>query len=468
MFDRLLSLLVAVILSLLVWLYSRSREQEVLDSVALPVQVVLDAHQADHYQLELTGPTQVTASFTGPPHRIRELQGMLRRREVPVVLTVTASEERLRDGRYTDTVVVGPTNIQAPVGVTAHVPEGANRVSYTIHRREQEVLEGVLLPVQVVLSPHQAEHYQLELTGPTQVPVSFTGLPHRIKELQGMLRRREVPVTITVTALEERLRNGRYTDAVVVGPTHIQAPAGITAHVPEGPNRLPYTIHRLVERELRVRFEPGANAPAGAVVIHPATVLVRGPQEVLDRAKEIATQPSDLPARTPGGPATPVARVPVLAEVDGRPVRVTPPQVTVRVLAPSRKVYELSEVPVHFLCPPNFYLRPKFIDERTGKVSLKVTGPIQDEPPRVYAFIDLTKGRFVSGLNHEPLQLQLPKDFQAHDPPRVLAFELLAGDLMPSGLGGLPPGPGGVADPPAPPEIGPALPPAPGQMPPAR
>src|SRR5262245_49767672 len=234
MFDRLLSLLVAVILSLLVWLYARSREQEVLDGVSLPVQVVLDPHQADLYQLELTGPAQVTAAFTGRPHRVRELQGMLRRREVPVVITVSAAEERLRDGLYTDTVVVGATHIQAPMGINAHVPEGANQVSYTIHRREQEVLDGVLLPVQVMLAPHQAEHSQLELTGPTQVPVSFTGLPHRVRELQGMLRRREVPVIITVTALEERLRNGRYTDAVVVGPTHIHAPPGVTAHVPEG------------------------------------------------------------------------------------------------------------------------------------------------------------------------------------------------------------------------------------------
>lgn len=93
-------------------------------------------------------------------------------------------------------------------------------------------------------------------------------------------------------------------------------------------------------------------------------------------------------------------------------------------------------MPVHFLCPANFHLRPKFIDERAGKITLKLLGPVQDEPPKVYAFIDLSKGKFVSGLNHEPLQLQLPRDFQlAHEPPRVIAFELLPGDFVPDGLG---------------------------------
>src|SRR5207248_2934033 len=41
MIDRLLSLFVAVSLALLVWLYARSRDQEVLDHVPIPVEVTL-------------------------------------------------------------------------------------------------------------------------------------------------------------------------------------------------------------------------------------------------------------------------------------------------------------------------------------------------------------------------------------------------------------------------------------------
>ena len=36
MFDRLLSALVATGLALLVWLYARSRDQEILDNVPVP------------------------------------------------------------------------------------------------------------------------------------------------------------------------------------------------------------------------------------------------------------------------------------------------------------------------------------------------------------------------------------------------------------------------------------------------
>jgi hypothetical protein len=122
-------------------------------------------------------------------------------------------------------------------------------------------------------------------------------------------------------------------------------------------------------------------------------------------------------------------------EIEGRPVRVTPNRITVRVPSLTRKTYELPDVPVHFLCPANFMLRPKFIDERAGRITLRVQGPAQEEPPRVVAYIDLSRGRFTSGLNHEPLQIQLPRDFQlAQEPPRVVAFELLPGDFVPSSL----------------------------------
>jgi hypothetical protein len=110
--------------------------------------------------------------------------------------------------------------------------------------------------------------------------------------------------------------------------------------------------------------------------------------------------------------------------------------VTVRLPAQTRKIYELQDVPVQFLCPPNFTLRPRFIDERSGKISLRLLGPVQDEPPKVYAFIELTRGSFLSGLNHEPVQLQLSKDFQlADEPPHVIAFELVPADFVPKNMG---------------------------------
>ena len=53
----------------------------------------------------------------------------------------------------------------------------------------------------------------------------------------------------------------------------------------------------------------------------------------------------------------------------------------------------------------------------------------------MFVFIDLSRGKFTSGLNHEPLQLQMPKDFTLEqEPARVVAFELLPADFIPREL----------------------------------
>ena len=79
MIDRLLSALVAVTLAMLIWLYARSRDQEVLDHVPIPVEVTLGSGQSEQYDLEVVNPAAVLATFTGPPARIRELRGLLQR-----------------------------------------------------------------------------------------------------------------------------------------------------------------------------------------------------------------------------------------------------------------------------------------------------------------------------------------------------------------------------------------------------
>ena len=58
MLDRLLSFLVAVSLALLVFLYTRSRDQDTLDNVTVPVKIVVATRQADNYSLEVQGEAQ--------------------------------------------------------------------------------------------------------------------------------------------------------------------------------------------------------------------------------------------------------------------------------------------------------------------------------------------------------------------------------------------------------------------------
>jgi hypothetical protein len=299
--------------------------------------------------------------------------------------------------------------------------------------RDQEVLDNVPVPVQVTLEPEQAEHYRLEVAGPNHVMVSFTGSPLRIRELQGMLQHNELQIPMTFAVPAEHLHEARYSDSILVDGTDLHTPPGVTAVVVEGRNRVSLTLHRLIERRLPVRFDAVNEEGAAPVVIEPATVLVRGPQEVLERARVIATQPSELPARSPL--AGSVVRVPLVQELEGRPVQALPNRVTVRRPAQARKVYELPEVPVHFLCPEDFPLRPKYFGERAGRIALRVRGPAREEAPKVNAFVDLTQGRFPAGRYHEPIQIQLPKDFELmQEPPRGVSFQLVPVDNAPRGL----------------------------------
>jgi hypothetical protein len=307
--------------------------------------------------------------------------------------------------------------------------------------RDQEILDNVPVPVAITLAPNQSDQYSLEVNGPCQVPVSFSGPPARIRDLRGMLQRGEVQVEITLTVPEDRQTEGRYLDTVRVEAGDVHPPAGVTPLVVEGRNRIPVTVHRLVERRLPVRFDAAPEDRIAQVSVQPATVLVRGPEEVLDRTRAVPLQPCALPPRSDEATAArtvAVGPVPLVQELEGRPVHITPASVMVHLtLQPRRKTYEV-EVPVNFLCPANFALRPGFNgDGRDGKVTLTVEGPAADEPPAVFAFIDLTRRKFEQGLHHEPLRLQLPKEYQVVQPPaRLVPFRLDPPELLGKGVGG--------------------------------
>src|SRR2546423_8970273 len=149
--------------------------------------------------------------------------------------------------------------------------------------RDQEILDNTPIPVRITLPPGLDEQYHLELSGPAQVLASFSGPPLRVRELRGLLQRNELSVDVTLTIPEERIDESRYSDTVVVESSDIHAPPGVTPLVLDGRNRVPVTLHRVVERRLPVRFEHSGDEPNVPVVIEPATVLVRGPQELLDK-----------------------------------------------------------------------------------------------------------------------------------------------------------------------------------------
>ena len=153
-------------------------------------------------------------------------------------------------------------------------------------------------------------------------------------------------------------------------------------------------------------------------------------QEILERTHAIGTQrnlrlPEHEPASRPE--TVTLEAVPLVDELEGHRFRIVPASVKVQItMQPRQKVYEITDVPVQFLCPANFALKPLFRDERAGKITLRVVGPFGEESPSVIAFVDLGARKWEPGLYEEPLKLQLPKGFQlAQTSPRLVAFQLV-------------------------------------------
>jgi hypothetical protein len=172
--------------------------------------------------------------------------------------------------------------------------------------------------------------------------VSFAGPAPRLRELRGLLQRGELFVDVTLAVPEAHQNEPRYQDVVRVDPEDVHAPEGVTPILVEGRNRIPVTLHRLVERRLPVRFDHGPDDAVSQAVFDPPTVVVRGPQEVLDHLRALPTQPFVLPAPPEGTVAETVVLGPVALadEVEGKPVRATPDAVTLRVtLKPRNKLY---------------------------------------------------------------------------------------------------------------------------------
>jgi hypothetical protein len=299
-----------------------------------------------------------------------------------------------------------------------------------VRSRDQQMLDNVPIPVQIMLAPGLEDHYELEVLGPSQIPVSFTAPLSPMRELRRLLRVGALRVEVSLNAPEETQTESSIVDTVRIEAGDIHPPPGVTTLVAEGRNRIPVKFHRLIERRLPVRLDCTAGNRVSRILVEPATVVVRGPQEALARTHAILTQPFALPL--PDESATDVKvvtadSIPLVQQVEGRRIRAAPSTVAVRVvLPPQQKIYELANVPVGFLCPPNFSLRPLFQNEGAGKIKLRLSGPAGEETPAVIAVIDLFGRDWEPGMYQAALKLQLPPNFRlAQDPPARLAFELV-------------------------------------------
>jgi len=175
-----------------------------------------------------------------------------------------------------------------------------------------------------------------------------------------------------------------------------------------------------------VRLDHTGDARISQVKLEPATVLVRGPKEVLDRARFIATQPYMVTA--PDELATgneQRGQASLLRELEGRPVQTTPASVTFAAGASAPEDVRIVRRADHVFMPAGLPLAAAVRLRETGRLSLRLVGPAAEDPPPVQAYVDLTQGTFGRGRNLEPVRLQLPRDFQlTQEPPRRVAFVL--------------------------------------------
>jgi hypothetical protein len=297
--------------------------------------------------------------------------------------------------------------------------------------RDPETLDNVPVPVQIALEPGLDENYDLEVTGPSHVPVSFQGPRSRIRDLRELLQRGEIRVAMTVGVPPERRGDLRYSDSVRVDAADIHAPPGVTPLIVEGRNRIPIVLRRLGQRRLLVRLEPVPDDRVKQVVVEPAVVMVRGPKVILDGLRNIPTQPLLPPAASETAPeresvvATSVALV---RELEGRPVTTLPAKVGVRLtVRPQEKIYDLKGIPIRCLCPPDFPLRVEFLPGSVRDISLRLRGPADKAPQAVVAYVDLSQSKYQAGAyRDEPLRLELPSEFTlAQQPPRSPPFRLV-------------------------------------------
>jgi hypothetical protein len=293
------------------------------------------------------------------------------------------------------------------------------------HSRAQDTIDRVQVPVQLQLAAPYRDLFLLETSTSPSVTASFTGPSSRIRELRRKLLRGLVQASFTLNIPEERLTETTFTETVHIETSHLEAPAGVMIELADERSSFPVTLHRLSERQLPVKLDFTGAVRVTKIEIEPASVVVRGPKQVLDRAQAISTQPCALtvPASSDGvvrGQAT------LVTELEGRGMLTTPRLVNFRCrVQPTKRIYELTDVPVRFLCPSLFPWRARFQGESAGKVQLRLLGPAGEEPPPVIAFVDLTGAQLFRGRNLEPLRLQLPKDFTlVESTPTVIPFYL--------------------------------------------
>lgn len=287
-----------------------------------------------------------------------------------------------------------------------------------LQTRAHQTLEHVQIPVIVQVAASQRDHYFMEISSVPKATVSFSGPSSRMRELKKKLYRSQIQAVVPYVVPEDKQKESTFSDVANIEQAKVNLPPGIVFEWHEVNRTVAITVHRLVERTLPVRLDHTGDVRVSQIKIEPATVTVRGPKAVLDRAQAISTLPFELtvpPAPAAGEEPKETLTsegVELVTELEGRTVQVTPGQVQFKAkVMPRKRIYDIVDLPIRFAIPDQFPWQARFADNH-GKLSLRIIGPAGEDVPRVRAYIDLSQETFGQGRNVGPVRIELPKDFE--------------------------------------------------------
>lgn len=305
-----------------------------------------------------------------------------------------------------------------------------------LRSRDQEV-QSYPIPVEISIDAQQSDRYSFESKPTNQtVRVKFYGLPSRLREVKELVESRTLVIRqiVRVPVVVDQRQDNEYQEVLQFDSNSLTLPLGVHADINPVEGRIPIKLRRMMERTLPVQatvMTGSAQYEVDNIRLEPATVKVYGPKSVLEQMTQLVLEQPWQP-RLPSGLTMTEEEVMGTISLPNKlkqdAVKTSPEKIEIRArLKPALRVYELSDVSIAFLCPPNFPYRPVFTAERHGVISqLKVRGPL-NKAPEVKAYIDLT-----SRINLKPgqypdeiIQVSLPPGYYlAQDPPRLSAFKL--------------------------------------------
>ncbi len=144
MFDRyIITPIIALGLAFLVWVYLRSRDQEV-QSYPIPIEVSIDPQQLDRYSFDSRPENQtVRVKFLGLPSRLREVKELVEGHNLILrkVVRVPAEVDVRQDNDYQEVVQFDSSSLTLPLGVHADINPVEGRLQVKLRRMMERTLQ---------------------------------------------------------------------------------------------------------------------------------------------------------------------------------------------------------------------------------------------------------------------------------------------------------------------------------------